>query len=172
MMAAAARPTDLLIGSSLSGRNAELVRAFMLAREAKVLQLPLTQSHSPVALAADITVPIDLPKATISIASTSTRIAYLAVVDILVKPCHYRIQPQATVTLRRIKQQLVTHRDGDDRQLLGGLKQFQVKWRSGFPSGLAKKNRASGGRSMTRSVAIVTGAAGDIGRAIAWRLGG
>jgi hypothetical protein len=29
------------------------------------------------------------------------------------------IQPQATVTLRRIKQQLVAHRDGDDRQLLG-----------------------------------------------------
>ena len=30
-----------------------------------------------------------------------------------------KTQPQATVTLRRIKQQLVAHRDGDDRQLLG-----------------------------------------------------
>ncbi|MBB4567691.1 MurR/RpiR family transcriptional regulator [Rhizobium leucaenae] len=119
MMAAAAKPADVLIGSSLSGRNAELVRAFKLAREAKVPTIALTQSHSPVALAADITVPVDLPEGNNIYRPTSTRIAYLAVVDIIASLVAYRIQPQATVTLRRIKQQLVTHRDGDDRQLLG-----------------------------------------------------
>ncbi|NRP73230.1 HTH-type transcriptional regulator HexR [Ensifer psoraleae] len=119
MMAAAARPTDVLIGSSFSGRNAELVRAFTLAREAKVPTIALTQSGSPVALAADIAVPVDLPEGNNIYRPTSTRIAYLALLDIIASLVAYRVQPQATTTLRRIKQQLVVHRDGDDRQLLG-----------------------------------------------------
>jgi DNA-binding MurR/RpiR family transcriptional regulator len=119
MMAAAAQPTDILIGSSFSGRNAELVRAFTLARESKVPTIALTQSGSLVAQAADIVVPIDLPEGNNIYRPTSTRIAYLAAVDILASLVAYAIQPKATITLRRIKQQLVTHRDGDDRQLLG-----------------------------------------------------
>ncbi|WP_331375879.1 MurR/RpiR family transcriptional regulator [Sinorhizobium chiapasense] len=119
MMAAAAKPTDVLIGSSFSGRNAELVRAFTLAREARVPTIALTQSGSAVALAADITVPVDLPEGNNIYRPTSTRIAYLALLDIIASLVAYRVQPQATATLRRIKQQLVVHRDGDDRQLLG-----------------------------------------------------
>ena len=69
--------------------------------------------------AADITVPIDLPEGDNIYRPSSTRIAYLAVLDILASLVAYRLRPQATATLRRIKQQLVTHRDGDDRQLLG-----------------------------------------------------
>ncbi|CAN7596396.1 MurR/RpiR family transcriptional regulator [Pararhizobium sp. LjRoot235] len=119
MMAAAAKPTDVLIGSSFSGRNAELVRSFTLAREQKVATIALTQSGSPVSRAADITVAVDLPEGNNIYRPTSTRIAYLALVDIIASLVAYHIRPQATVTLRRIKQQLVTHRDGDDRQLLG-----------------------------------------------------
>ncbi|AJD45740.1 RpiR family transcriptional regulator protein (plasmid) [Rhizobium gallicum bv. gallicum R602sp] len=119
MMAAAARAGDVLIGSSFSGRNAELVRAFGLAREAKVTTIALTQSGSPVAAAAEIVVPIDLPEGNNIFRPTSTRIAYIATVDIIASLVAYAIQPKAAVTLRRIKQQLVAHRDGDDRQLLG-----------------------------------------------------
>ncbi|THK39142.1 MurR/RpiR family transcriptional regulator [Ensifer sp. MPMI2T] len=119
MMAAAAKPKDVLIGSSFSGRNAELVRAFTLAREARVPTIALTQSGSPVALAADITVPVDLPEGNNIYRPTSTRIAYVALLDIIASLVAYRVRPQATATLRRIKQQLVVHRDGDDRQLLG-----------------------------------------------------
>jgi DNA-binding MurR/RpiR family transcriptional regulator len=119
MMAAAAKPTHVVIGSSFSGRNAELVRAFTLARETGVTTIALTQADSPVAKAADIVVPIDLAEGNNIFRPTSTRIAYLAAVDILASLVAYNIQPQAAVTLRRIKQQLVAHRDGDDRQLLG-----------------------------------------------------
>ena len=119
MMAAAARAGDVLIGSSFSGRNAELVRAFGLAREAKVTTIALTQSGSPVATAAEIVVPIDLPEGNNIFRPTSTRIAYIATVDIIASLVAYAIQPKAAVTLRRIKQQVVAHRDGDDRQLLG-----------------------------------------------------
>ncbi|MBB4066225.1 MurR/RpiR family transcriptional regulator [Gellertiella hungarica] len=120
MMAAAAKAEkDVLIGSSFSGRNTELVRAFNLAREGKVPTIALTQSDSPVARAADVVITIDMPEGTNIYRPTSTRIAYLAAVDILASLVAHKIQPQATQTLRRIKQQLVTHRDGDDRQLLG-----------------------------------------------------
>lgn len=120
MMAAAAKPEkDVLIGSSFSGRNTELVRAFHLAREGKVSTIALTQSGSPVARAADVVIAIDMPEGTNIYRPTSTRIAYLAAVDILASLVAHKIQAQATLTLRRIKQQLVTHRDGDDRQLLG-----------------------------------------------------
>ncbi|EJL51896.1 transcriptional regulator [Rhizobium sp. CF122] len=119
MMAAAAKSTDVLIGSSFTGRNTELVRAFALARESKVTTIALTQSNSPVAQVAEIVVPIDLQEGSNIFRPTSTRIAYLAVVDILASLVAYAIQPKAAVALRRIKQQLVAHRDGDDRQLLG-----------------------------------------------------
>ncbi|KQV16485.1 RpiR family transcriptional regulator [Rhizobium sp. Root1203] len=119
MMTAAAKPGDVLIGSSFSGRNAELVRSFTLARETKVTSIALTQANSPVAHAADIVVPIDLAEGNNIFRPTSTRIAYLAAVDVLASLVAYNVQPQAAVTLRRIKQQLVAHRDGDDRQLLG-----------------------------------------------------
>jgi DNA-binding MurR/RpiR family transcriptional regulator len=120
MMAAAAKPGDVVIGSSFSGRNAELVQAFALAREAQVKTIALTRSDSAVAGAAEIVVPIDLPEGTNIYRPTSTRIAYIATVDILASLVAYAIQPKATTTLRRIRQQLVAHRDGtDDRQMLG-----------------------------------------------------
>lgn len=119
MMAAAARSADVLIGSSLSGRNAELVRVFALAREQGVATVALTQSGSPVARAAALTVPLDLAEAPNIYRPTSTRFAYLAIVDILASLVATRIQPRASATLRRIKQHLVAHRDGDDRQPLG-----------------------------------------------------
>ncbi|WP_283192553.1 MurR/RpiR family transcriptional regulator [Rhizobium sp. AN80A] len=118
MLAAAAKSTHVIIGSSFSGRNTELVRSFTLARETGVTTIALTQADSLVAKAADIVIPIDLAEGNNIFRPTSTRIAYLAAVDILASLVAYNI-PQAAVTLRRIKQQLVAHRDGDDRQLLG-----------------------------------------------------
>ncbi len=118
MLAAAAKATHVIVGSSFSGRNTELVRSFTLARETGVTTIALTQADSLVAKAADIVIPIDLAEGNNIFRPTSTRIAYLAAVDILASLVAYNI-PQAAVTLRRIKQQLVAHRDGDDRQLLG-----------------------------------------------------
>lgn len=119
MMAAAAGAGDVLVGSSLSGRNLELARAFSLARRQGIATVALTQSRSPVSEVADVTVAIDLTEAANIYRPTSTRLAYLVAVDIIASLVATRVQPRATATLRRIKQQLVTHRDGDDRQPLG-----------------------------------------------------
>jgi DNA-binding MurR/RpiR family transcriptional regulator len=119
MLTAAARPNDVLIGSSFSGRNAELVKCFALARENGITTIALTQSDSVVAQAAELVIGIDLPEGDNIFRPTSTRFAYLAVVDTIASLVAYRNRKQSLVTLRHIKQQLVEHRDGDDRQLLG-----------------------------------------------------
>jgi DNA-binding MurR/RpiR family transcriptional regulator len=120
MLTAAARPNDVLIGSSFSGRNTELVKCFALARENGITTIALTQSQSLVADAAELVIGIDLPEGDNIFRPTSTRFAYLAVVDAIASLVAYRNRKQSLVTLRHIKQQLVEHRDGgDDRQLLG-----------------------------------------------------
>lgn len=119
MLTAAAQTNDILIGSSFSGRNSELVRCFDLARENGIRTIALTQSDSPVAKAAELVINIDLPEGDNIFRPTSTRFAYLAVVDVIASLVAYRNRKLSTVTLRHIKQQLVEHRDGDDRQILG-----------------------------------------------------
>ncbi|MFD1697171.1 MurR/RpiR family transcriptional regulator [Roseibium aestuarii] len=119
MMAAAAQKNDVVIGSSFSGRNRELVKVFTLAQEAGATTIAITQADSPVAKAADHVLTIDLPEGTNIYRPTSTRFAYLALVDILANLTAYKTKAQATVSLRQIKQQLVAWRDEDDRQLLG-----------------------------------------------------
>ncbi|WP_152048745.1 MurR/RpiR family transcriptional regulator [Aureimonas psammosilenae] len=119
MLASAARSGDLVLASSFSGRNAELARVLQVARGNKVATLALAPPGSPVAEAAEMAVGVDLPEDPNIFRPTSTRFAYLALLDILASLVAYRLRPQASQTLRRIKQQLVTHRDGDDRQMLG-----------------------------------------------------
>jgi DNA-binding MurR/RpiR family transcriptional regulator len=119
MMTAAAQPQDVIIGSSFSGRNQELVRCFTLARDNGIGTIALTQSRSPVAEAAELVVGIDLPEGDNIFRPTSTRFAFLAMVDVIASLVAYRNRKRSTPTLRHIKQQLVEHRDGDDRQILG-----------------------------------------------------
>lgn len=119
MMTAAARKEDVIIGSSFSGRNMELVKCFRLAREMGVATIALTQSDTPVAMAADMVVAVNVPEGNNIFRPTSSRYAYLAAVDILATLAAYHHRQRSMVTLRHIKQQLVEHRDPDDRQLLG-----------------------------------------------------
>lgn len=119
MLAAAAEPGAVVFGSSFSGRNAELQRCFRLLRARAITTIALTQSDSPVAKAADIVIPVNLPEGQNIFRATSTRYGFLAVVDIIANLVAYADRPRSTRILRSIKEQLILHRDGDDRQLLG-----------------------------------------------------
>lgn len=119
MLSAAAEPGTVVFGSSFTGRNMELVRCFQLLHTRGIPTIALTQSDSPVAAAADILIPVNLPEGKNIYRATSTRYAYLAVVDILANLIAYADRPRSTRLLRGIKEQLVLHRDGDDRQPLG-----------------------------------------------------
>lgn len=119
MLSAAAEPGTVVFGSSFTGRNTELVRCFRLLRARGIPTIALTQSDSPVAEAADTVITVNLPEGKNIYRATSTRYAFLAVVDILANLVAYADRPRSTRILRGIKEQLVKHRDGDDRQLLG-----------------------------------------------------
>ena len=119
MLAAAATRGDVIFGSSFSGRNAELVRCFRILGERGVPTIALTQSGSPVAEAAGLVIAVDLPEGVNIFRPTSTRFAYLAVIDILANLVAYADRPRSARLLRGIKEQLVRHRDEDDRQVLG-----------------------------------------------------
>jgi DNA-binding MurR/RpiR family transcriptional regulator len=119
MLAAAAGPGTVVFGSSFTGRNLELVRCFGLLRDRGIPTIALTQSNSPVADAADVVVTVNLPEGQNIFRASSTRFAFLAAVDILANLVAYSDRPKSARILRGIKEQLIKHRDGDDRQLLG-----------------------------------------------------
>lgn len=119
MLSAASVPGTAAIVSSMTGRTADLVHCLDLLRRQGLPTIALTQGGSPVAGAADVTIAIDLPEGKNIFRPTSTRYAFLAAIDILANLVAYADRQRAMVTLRRIKEELVRNRDGDDRQLLG-----------------------------------------------------
>lgn len=119
MLSAAAEPGTVVFGSSFTGRDLGLVHCLDLARQRSIPSIVITQSNSPVARAADVVIAIDLPEGKNIFRPTSTRYAYLAAIDILANMVAYADRNRAIKALRSIKEELVSRRDGDDRQLLG-----------------------------------------------------
>jgi DNA-binding MurR/RpiR family transcriptional regulator len=119
MLSASATKGSVVFGSSFSGRNQELVRCFGLLRARGIPTIAITQSDSPVAQAADVVIAINLAEGQNIFRATSTRYAYLAAIDILANLVAYADRNRSAKILRGIKEQLILHRDGDDRQLLG-----------------------------------------------------
>ncbi|HHG89622.1 MAG TPA: MurR/RpiR family transcriptional regulator [Devosia sp.] len=119
MMASAANPDDIIIASSISGRNEELVRALKVARDYKVFTVALTRPGSPLAEMADITLPIDLREGLNILKPTAVRFVFLAMVDIIATLVAMQVEGGAQEKLRRIKYQVVAHRDNDDSEPLG-----------------------------------------------------
>lgn len=119
MQAAAAGPEDVIVVSSLSGNNLQLVKALEVAADYRVPSFALTRPGSPVAKAAQHVLPIDLAEGSNILKPTAARYAFLAMTDILATLVAMRSEARATETLRRIKHQVVTHRDGTDSEALG-----------------------------------------------------
>lgn len=119
MMAAAAHSDDVVVASSLSGRNLELARALGVARDYKIKTIAITRPHSPVAEAAALVLPVDLAEGVNILRPTSVRYAFLAMVDILATLVAMRRGGGARETLRRVKHQMVAFRDPDDKEALG-----------------------------------------------------
>lgn len=119
MLAASAKPRDVIFASSISGRNMPLVSALEAAADYKVFTVALTRSGSPLAKVATVTLPMDLPEGVNIYKPTAARFAYLALIDIVATMVALRVKDSATETLRRIKHQFVAHRDEDDKDALG-----------------------------------------------------
>ena len=119
MISAAAQPGTVVFGSSFTGRDMGLVHCLELLRKNAIPTVVMTQADSPVAMAADLVIAIEMPEGKNIFRPTSTRYAYLAAIDILANMVAYADRNKALKSLRSIKEELVRNRDGDDRQLLG-----------------------------------------------------
>lgn len=119
MLSAAALPGTVVVGSSITGRDRDLVHCMELLRERAIPTIAITQSGSPLAEVADVLIAINLPEGNNIFRPTSTRFAYLAAIDILANLVAYADRGRSIHILRQIKEELVRSRDGDDRQVLG-----------------------------------------------------
>ncbi len=119
MLSASALPGTVVFASSFTGRDLGVVDCLDVLRKRAIPTIVITQSGSPVATAADVVIPIDLPEGKNIFRPTSTRYAYLAAIDILANLVAYADRGKATKALRNIEEELVRRRDCDDRQVLG-----------------------------------------------------
>jgi DNA-binding MurR/RpiR family transcriptional regulator len=115
MIAATVERGDVVFCSSLSGNNAELIKAARIAADYGAVTIGLTVANTP--LAAAVAVPLALGVADDGdvLGPTSLRYAFLAVIDMLAYGAAIR-SSSAQEKLRRIKQQFTTYRDADDTQ--------------------------------------------------------
>jgi len=119
MTASTVGEKDVVLGLSISGRNREMVRALEIASGYGAKVITFSKADSLVANTADTNIAIDLAEGIDILRPSSARFAYLAAVDIVAHLVAIKRKDLAVEPLRRIKQQLVTHRDSDDSQPLG-----------------------------------------------------
>ena len=117
MLAATVKRDDVVLCCSLTGRNGELLKAAAIAAEYGASTIALTTVASPLAGAVDLPLALALDDDRDVLGPTSMRYGFLIAIDVL----SYMIalnSRDAQETMRRIKQQFLTHRDEDDRQPL------------------------------------------------------
>ena len=119
MVAATMKEQDVLLAISTTGRNYEITDCASIAREYQAKVIAITRPGSPLAEAADIVIPVDIPESKDIFKPTASRYAILAAVDILAHQVAINKGSEAAENLRRIKYQLVSARDDDDSQPLG-----------------------------------------------------
>ena len=118
MLAATVTRHDTVLCCSLTGRNAELLRAASIAREYGAVTLALTAEASALAAAVDLALTIPGNDHSDVFGATSLRYSSLVMIDALAYLVALHNSRSAQQTLRRIKQQFIRFRDSDDRSPL------------------------------------------------------
>lgn len=118
MLAATLSGTDIVLCCSLTGRNAELLKAVRIAAQYGATTIALTTRNSPLANAVDLPLTMALNDERDVLAPTSMRYGFLIAIDVLSYMIALRNSRTSQETMRRIKQQFLIHRDEDDRQPL------------------------------------------------------
>jgi DNA-binding MurR/RpiR family transcriptional regulator len=116
MLAATVERGDVVFVSSLSGNNAEVIKAARIAADYGATTVALTVRDTPLAKAVALPLTIDIADDGDVLGPTSLRYAFLVAVDMLGYGAAIRNRAHAQEKLRRIKQQFTTYRDTDDSQ--------------------------------------------------------
>ncbi len=118
MLAATAKPSDVVLCCSLTGRNGELIKAAAIAAEYGASTIALTTAGSLLADAVQLPLAMALTDDRDVLGPTSMRYGFLIAIDMLSYMIALDNSRDVQETMRRIKQQFLTYRDEDDRQPL------------------------------------------------------
>lgn len=106
MSAATLRPGDAALLFSYNGRIRDVLRCAAVAREAGAATIAVTRSGTPLAGAVDLAIPADVPEDTFVYAPMTTRLAQLAVLDVLATGVALRRGPEIAAHLERVKESM------------------------------------------------------------------
>lgn len=110
MSAAAAKPGDVIVIISNTGRTISLVETAEIARDSGATVISLTSPHSPLAKASNIILGVESSENTDMYTPMSSRIVHLTVLDVLSMGVTLRLGPEFQSHLRRIKAALADTR--------------------------------------------------------------
>lgn len=103
MLASTLRPGDVVFAISSSGTPAELVDSLVIASQYGAGTIALTRPGSPLAQAASIVIDLDLPEDQDIYKPTASRLAFLAIVDVLAAGVARTRPDTVKENLRRIR---------------------------------------------------------------------
>jgi RpiR family carbohydrate utilization transcriptional regulator len=106
LSAATLGPGDVALVFSYHGRVRDALRAARTAREAGATTIAVTRSDTPLARAVDLCIPVDTPEDTFVYSPMTTRLAHLAVLDVLATGVALRRGPAIAAHLERIKESM------------------------------------------------------------------
>lgn len=102
--------TDVVVAISQSGRTRALLEAMALAQQSGARIIGLAPSNTPVALQSDIPIYIDVEEESENYTPLPSRIAHMAVIDILAVGVAHTKGPAIDEHLRKLNRELLTLR--------------------------------------------------------------
>lgn len=106
LSAATLRPGDVALIFSYNGRIKDVLRCARVAREAGAFTIAVTCSDTPLGAVCDLVIPVDVPEDTFVYAPMTTRLAHLAVLDVLATGVALRRGPGIAEHLEQIKESM------------------------------------------------------------------
>lgn len=107
MVASTYSEGDVIVAISSSGQPAELLDSVAIARQYGASTISLTKTGSELAAITDISIQIDIPEDQDIYTPTASRLAYIAIVDVLAAGAARKRPEQVKENLRRIRTSLV-----------------------------------------------------------------
>ena len=114
MSAATLKPGDVAIGFAYTGRVKDVLTTAEACLKQGATLITVTRSDSPLARISDISIGVDTLENTFIYAPMTTRMAHLAVVDVLATAVAMRSGPEGVAQIRKVKEAL------KDQWILGG----------------------------------------------------
>lgn len=103
MSAATLRPKDVAFAVSNSGRSKPVVGAIDIARSYGATTIALTRPDTPLAVAAEVVIPIVIPEDANALLPTASRYAHMAVIDTIATGVASRMGARSRESLRRVR---------------------------------------------------------------------